>query len=79
MDKQYPRIGIVGRIEPAKGQLLLLEAARLVREEVSEYDIQIWGSPGEAGGSYLDQVRHSADGLNVRIMQGDHEISRDSG
>ncbi len=74
--KQYPRIGIVGRIEPAKGQLLLLEAARLVREEVSEYDIQIWGSPGEAGGRYLDQVRHSADGLNVRIMQGDHEISQ---
>jgi glycosyltransferase involved in cell wall biosynthesis len=75
-DLQRRCIGIVGRIEPAKGQLLLVEAVRRLRRDGYPCALQIWGTPGPSGGDYLQAVRRAADALDVQIMPGTEEMPR---
>jgi glycosyltransferase involved in cell wall biosynthesis len=62
------RIGVLGRISPEKGQLIFLEAARLLPPE---YQFVICGAPlfqNPAASAYLKQLRQAAAGLPVEFL-----------
>jgi glycosyltransferase involved in cell wall biosynthesis len=63
-----PRIGILGRIAPEKGQLDFLEAARLLPPK---YEFVICGAPlfsNASAQSYFERVREEAAGLPVEFL-----------
>lgn len=62
------RIGIVGRIEPQKGQLVFAEAARQLTAERADCEFVVCGSPGPSAGSYVESLKEAAAGLPFRFI-----------
>jgi glycosyltransferase involved in cell wall biosynthesis len=63
-----PRIGVLGRIAPEKGQLDFLKAARLLPPN---YQFVICGAPlfsNSSAQSYFERVREQAAGLPVEFL-----------
>ena len=57
------RIGIVGRISPEKGHLLLMDAVRKLADEGYQIGITIAGASLFSPGGYEEEVRRRAQGL----------------
>ena len=65
-----PRIGIIGRISPEKGQLEFVQAARLVARTHPSSRFLVIGVPlfeNPEASRYFDQVRRAAQGLPVEF------------
>lgn len=60
-----PRIGLVGRIAPWKGQHVFLEAAAMVRKSVPEAQFVIVGTPLFGEQAYEEQVRRQRAELGL--------------
>jgi glycosyltransferase involved in cell wall biosynthesis len=63
-----PRIGVIGRISPEKGQLTFVQAARLVADARPECQFVVCGAPlfsDRDAARYFDQVREAAQRLPV--------------
>jgi len=63
-----PRIGIVGRIAPMKGQTDFLRAARLIATAIPAAKFIICGAPMFTAQSYVDEVHELAEGLPVEFL-----------
>ena len=61
---RVPRIGVLGRIAPEKGQALFVEAARLL----PECRFIVCGSPSIADPAYEREVRIRAQGLAIEFL-----------
>ena len=57
------RIGIIGRIEPDKGQLEFVQAARLLLDEFPNLRFSITGAPLFSSPAYFEAVREASKGL----------------
>jgi len=65
-----PRIGLIGRISPEKGQMEFVQAARLVAQSPSAANSVVCGAPlfgDPEAAHYLDRVRQAASGLPVEF------------
>jgi hypothetical protein len=70
--RQYPpevprRVGIVGRISPEKGHLVLLDAVRLLAAEGHRITVTVAGASLFSSDEYEAEVRRRAAGLDVRF------------
>jgi glycosyltransferase involved in cell wall biosynthesis len=66
--RERPRVGIIGRIERAKGQLEFVRAARVLVDRGCPYDFEVCGTTvDEDGTAYERAVRQTADGLPVEF------------
>ncbi len=63
-----PRIGIIGRIAPMKGQTDFLRAARLIANEIPAAKFVICGAPMFTAQAYVDEVHQLAQGLPVEFL-----------
>jgi glycosyltransferase involved in cell wall biosynthesis len=66
-DKRW-RIGLVGRINPQKGQIEFLEAAKLLALEFPSLRFVICGAPLFGADDYFDRVKSLATGLPVEFL-----------
>jgi glycosyltransferase involved in cell wall biosynthesis len=65
-----PRIGVIGRISPEKGQLMFVQAARLVAQKHPSCQFVVCGAPlfqDPDAARYFDQVREASRGLPVEF------------
>jgi len=60
-----PRIGMLGRIAPEKGQLDFVRAARLIREQMPDCRFEIFGTPLFSDDKYEYAVRSECADLPV--------------
>lgn len=69
-----PRIGIIGRISPEKGQLVILQAAKLLAHPDCQF--VVCGAPlfGDAD-QYAEQVHQAAQGLPVNFTGWQEHVS----
>jgi len=70
--RRYPpkvpwRLGVVGRISPEKGHLVLMDAIRLLVAEGHRIALTVAGAPLFSSTEYEAQVRRRAEGLDVRF------------
>ena len=70
---EHPRIGVIGRIAPEKGQLDFVEAARLLPRD---WEFVIAGTPMLAKPAYAEQVRSRATGLRIRFPGWQNDLRR---
>jgi glycosyltransferase involved in cell wall biosynthesis len=65
--RHVKRIGIIGRIAPAKGQLAFVEAAWLLHQSERHLEFEICGSvsPDDSSRNYGRALRQQAEGLPV--------------
>jgi glycosyltransferase involved in cell wall biosynthesis len=61
-------IGVVGRVEPEKGQLEFIEAARILSSESGNCRFLVAGAPLFSGPEYMEKVRAAARGLPVQFL-----------
>jgi glycosyltransferase involved in cell wall biosynthesis len=59
------RIGMIGRVEPEKGQLTFVDAARALLEAGADCEFVMCGDPGPSATRYAARVRAAAEGLPV--------------
>ncbi|HSU30671.1 MAG TPA: glycosyltransferase, partial [Bryobacteraceae bacterium] len=69
------RIGVIGRIEPEKGQLEFVKAARAVSRQFPDCTFSVTGAPLFSGGGYLQQVIHESCGLPIEFNGWQDDIS----
>lgn len=62
------RIGVIGRIEPEKGQLEFIAAAKLLRTEFRNVQFVIVGAPMLSSDDYLRRVREASRGLPLEFL-----------
>jgi glycosyltransferase involved in cell wall biosynthesis len=70
----HPRIGVIGRIEPEKGQLDFVTAARLLLETIPDCNFVIAGAPLFAGNRYLRSVQAASHGLPIQFLGWRHDV-----
>jgi glycosyltransferase involved in cell wall biosynthesis len=70
------RVGIVGRIDPEKGQLDFVRAARTVLRRFPQVRFHVVGSPQFSAGGYWGQVLKESEGLPVHFHGWRDDISR---
>jgi glycosyltransferase involved in cell wall biosynthesis len=68
-------VGIIGRIDPEKGQLEFIRAARMVAPLFPQVEFQVVGSPQLSTGRYSNRVLKESEGLPVRFHGWQHDIS----
>ncbi len=68
-------VGIIGRIDPEKGQLEFIKAARTAAQRFPQVQFHVVGSPQFSSGEYYDQVRKASEGLPVRFHGWRHDVS----
>jgi glycosyltransferase involved in cell wall biosynthesis len=61
------KVGIVGRIDPEKGQLDFVRAARTVAQRFPHVQFHVVGSPQFSAGGYSGQVLKESEGLPVHF------------
>lgn len=69
-------IGVVGRVEPEKGQLQFVAAARLLATEYGNCRFVIAGAPLFSGGDYLESVKAASQGLPIEFLGWQEDIGR---
>jgi glycosyltransferase involved in cell wall biosynthesis len=62
------RIGVVGRVEMEKGQLLFVEAARTIVEKVKDCSFVVAGVPMFSNEAYYRHVKESSRGLPLEFL-----------
>lgn len=70
------RIGVIGRIEPEKGQMEFVRAARVLNREFPDCEFLIAGAPLFSNGKYLEQVIAAARDLPFQFFGWEQDISR---
>jgi glycosyltransferase involved in cell wall biosynthesis len=70
--RRYPpkgpwRVGVVGRISPEKGHLVLMDAIRLLTADGHAIALMVAGAPLFSSNEYEAEVRRRAEGLDVRF------------
>jgi len=70
--RRYPpdgpwKVGVVGRISPEKGHLVLMDAIRLLTAEGHRIALAVAGAPLFSSNEYEAEVRRRAEGLDVRF------------
>ncbi len=60
-------IGVIGRVEPEKGQLTFVSAARIISRECGNCRFIIAGAPLFSGPEYLERVRDAGRDLPVQF------------
>ena len=70
------RIAVVGRVEPEKGQLEFVRAARLISERHPECRFSVVGRPVFSGAEYLQKVVEAAEGLLIDFADWQDDIAR---
>jgi len=70
-----PRIGVLGRISPEKGQAVFVEAVRLVQPQRLECRFVICGAPLFSDPSYAGEVRRAAAGLPIDFLEWQDDAS----
>ena len=66
-DGTGPRVGVLGRIAPEKGQLVFLKAARILAGRAPGVRLLIFGRPMFSNSRYDAAVREAASGLPVEF------------
>jgi glycosyltransferase involved in cell wall biosynthesis len=66
--QQLLRIGVIGRIEPEKGQLNFVRAARAILSRYPRCRFFVAGAPLFSNSDYLDQVSRLSRGLPVTFL-----------
>jgi glycosyltransferase involved in cell wall biosynthesis len=61
-------IGVIGRVEPEKGQLEFVAAARILSSELSNCRFLLAGAPLFSGPEYMEKVRKASLGLPVEFL-----------
>jgi glycosyltransferase involved in cell wall biosynthesis len=69
-------VGIIGRIDPEKGQLDFVRAARRVIHDFPQVQFHVVGSPQLSSGGYADQVLTESEGLPVHFHGWQHDIPK---
>lgn len=70
------RIGVLGRIEPEKGQAEFVRAAEIVARNFPDSSFWIAGAPLFSGNCYYDEVANAAKGLPVHFLGWQTDVSR---
>lgn len=70
----HPRIGVIGRIEPEKGQMEFVTAARLLLKTIPDCKFFIVGAPVFAGQHYFDSVQTASYGLPIEFLGWQHDV-----
>jgi glycosyltransferase involved in cell wall biosynthesis len=68
------RIGVIGRIEPEKGQLEFVKAARAVSRQFPDCTFSVTGAPLFSGVGYLQQVIQDSRGLPMEFNGWQNDI-----
>lgn len=71
----YHRIGVIGRIEPEKGQIEFVTAARLLIKDFPECRFVVVGAPLFTGHRYFDRVLEASRGLPIQFLGWQHDVS----
>lgn len=71
----YHRIGVIGRIEPEKGQIEFVTAARSLSKDFQDCQFVVVGAPLFAGHRYFDRVLEASRGLPIQFLGWQHDIS----
>jgi len=61
-------IGVIGRVEPEKGQMEFVKAARLLLRNFPECRFVVVGAPLFGDSRYLDRVREASRGLPIHFL-----------
>lgn len=61
-------IGVIGRIEPERGQLQFVAAARILASEMGNCRFIVAGAPLFSGGEYLNKVKAASQGLPIDFL-----------
>jgi glycosyltransferase involved in cell wall biosynthesis len=69
------RIGVIGRIEPEKGQLNFVLAVRLIQQRFPECEFLVVGSPMFSSARYYHRVLEAARGAPIQFMGWQENIS----
>lgn len=69
------RIGVIGRIEPEKGQLDFVRAVRLIQPQFQDCEFLVVGSPMFSSASYYHRVLEASRGTAVQFMGWRENIS----
>jgi glycosyltransferase involved in cell wall biosynthesis len=67
-------IGVIGRVEPEKGQLKFVEAARALAAEFPKSHFSVIGAPLFSGPRYLEEVKAESRGLPVEFLGWQEDI-----
>lgn len=70
------RIGVVGRIEPEKGQMAFIQAARLVVQQFPDCRFSVIGAPMFSNAGYYREVVTASQGLPIEFTGWQEDISR---
>ena len=73
--KNAPRIGVIGRIEPEKGQIDFIKAARSVLADCPGARFVIAGAPMLSGSAYFDHVKEASRDLPCDFLGWQDDIS----
>ncbi len=66
--EKIKNIGVIGRVEPEKGQMEFTAAVRILAPEFPECRFVIAGAPLFSGPEYLEAVRQAARALPIRFV-----------
>jgi glycosyltransferase involved in cell wall biosynthesis len=69
------RIGVIGRIEPEKGQMEFVKAARLLVRSLPECHFVVVGAPLFGGFRYLDRVLEASRGLPIQFLGWQRDVA----
>ena len=67
-------IGVIGRVEPEKGQLRFVDAARTLMAEFSASRFSVIGAPLFSGPRYLEEVKAASLGLPIEFLGWQEDI-----
>jgi glycosyltransferase involved in cell wall biosynthesis len=70
------RIGVVGRIEPEKGQVEFVQAARIVAREFPDCEFFVIGAPMFSNDDYYNQVVGASQDLPVQFLGWQNDLSK---
>ena len=62
------RIGIIGRVEPEKGQMEFVRAARLLIDRFGDCQFSVIGAPVFSGADYCTRVVEASRGLPIEFL-----------
>ncbi len=73
--RKLRRIGVIGRIDPEKGQLAFIEAAHSLIRQFPDCTFSIVGAPSFSNYRYFEQVIRASAGLPITFTGWRHDIA----
>jgi glycosyltransferase involved in cell wall biosynthesis len=74
-ESRRQRIGVIGRVEPEKGQIEFVTAARLLLKDFPDARFVVVGAPLFAGHRYFDKVLEASRGLPIEFLGWQPDVS----